>query len=174
MTMSSSPENPDDVDAMLADWRAERPDLDPSAMAVVLRVLILSSHLSERLRAVLAPLDLAPWEFDVLSALRRAGRSGGRTPKELCHSAQLSSGAMTHRLDRLEERGWSIRKRAKGDGRSVTVHLTPKGRALVDDAIKVRMEDAVESLGSLRASDQKSLARLLKLLGRELLGPAEG
>ncbi len=168
MTQARDSMPADDVDAMLDDWRTERPDLDPSAMAVVLRVHILSSQLAERLKDALAPLGLAPWEFDVLSALRRAGRSGGRTPKELCQSAQLTSGAMTHRLDRLEEKGWLRRRVAKDDRRSITVHLTPKGRTVVDRAVEARMEDAVQCVAGLKPTDQSSLARLLKKLGTGL------
>lgn len=163
----------DAVDQMLAQWQAQRPDLDSSGMAVVLRVLLLSGVFSERLKETLAPAGLAPWEFDVLSALRRAGGSGGLTPKELCKSAQLTSGAMTHRIDRLEERGLVRRRSSRTDRRSVFVALTARGRALVDGIVGARMADAAESLGALGREERQELARLLRTVSKGLdLDPA--
>lgn len=156
----------DSVDEMLEEWRAERPDLDPSGMSVVLRVLINAGRLAERLKEILAPLGLAPWEFDVLSALRRSGPSGVRSPKELCEAGQLTSGAMTHRLDRLEQRGLVARRKGGEDRRSIGVALTRKGRALVDQAITKRMSDALDSVDGLSRKERKALADLLRTLGR--------
>jgi DNA-binding MarR family transcriptional regulator len=42
-------------------------------------------------------------DFDILATLRRAGEP--LTPTALYQSAMLSSGAMTARLDKLEQRG---------------------------------------------------------------------
>ena len=44
------------------------------------------------------------------------------------------------------------------------VHLTRKGLARVDRVIGLRMEDAVESVQSLRSKDRAELARLLRLV----------
>lgn len=157
-------DTPDAVDRILSQWREQRPDLDSSGMAVVLRVLLLSGVFAERLKETLAPAGLAPWEYDVLAALRRAGMGEGLTPKELCRSAQLTSGAMTHRLDRLEERGLLRRKAAKKDRRSVLVQLTARGRRLVDGIIGARMADAAACLGELGERDRKQLARHLRTI----------
>lgn len=154
----------DDVDEMLVQWREQRPDLDSSGMAVVLRVLMLAGVFGERLKTTLAPSGLAPWEYDVLSALRREGRAGGLTPGELCESAQLTSGAMTHRLDRLEERGLVRRRAGKTDRRSVTVILSARGCSLVDSIVGSRMSDAAESLAAVSKKDRLELARLLRLV----------
>ncbi len=158
----------DEVDEMLIQWREQRPDLDRSGMAVVLRILKVAGTLSERLKDTLAPAGLAPWEYDVLSALRRAGKKGGLTPTELCASAQLTTGAMTHRLDRLEARGLVRRRADGGDRRSVRVALSARGFALVDGIVGARMEDAAESLASLSAKERTELARLLRLVNRGL------
>lgn len=158
---------PDEVDEMLAQWGEERPDLDSSGMAVVLRIFSLAGTLSERLKSLLATTELAPFEYDVLSALRRAGREGA-TPKTLCRSAQLTSGAMTHRLDRLEDRRLVRRRRDREDRRSVTVVLTARGKKVVDAILGARMRDAAESLSALSNAQRRELARLLSLAGRGL------
>lgn len=147
---------------MLVQWRKQRPDLDSSGMAVVLRVLMVAGVLSERLKNTLAPAGLAPWEYDVLSALRREGRAGGLTPGELCESAQLTSGAMTHRLDRLEERGLVRRRAGETDRRTVTVVLSARGCRLVDGIVGARMSDAAECLSAMSKKDRTELARLLR------------
>jgi DNA-binding MarR family transcriptional regulator len=165
---------PDTVDHMLAQWDEERPDLDTSGMGVVLRILFLAGRFSERLKEILAPMDLAPFEFDVLSALRRAGREGGLTPSELCESAQLTSGAMTHRIDRLEERGLVRRRPSQEDRRSTWICLTAKGRGLVDQVIGARMDDAAEAVGGLSRAEQRELARLLRTLSLGLEGQVSG
>lgn len=149
---------------MLAQWERERPDLDTSGMGVVLRVMHLAGLFSERLKETLAPLDLAPWEFEVLSALRRTGRRRGLTPTELCESAQLTSGAMTHRLDRLEERGLVKRRPSREDRRSMSIFLTSRGLDLVDEVIGARMDDAADCVAGLSRSEQRELARLLRAL----------
>lgn len=157
---------------MLQQWRVERPDLDSSGLAVVLRVGVLAGVFGERLKRILAPAGLAPWEYDVLSALRRASAREGVSPGELCRSAQLTSGAMTHRLDRLEERGLVRRRAAPRDGRGVRVRLTPRGRQLVDSILGARMADAGDSLGALSRRDARELTRLLRALCGGLEEPA--
>jgi len=151
---------------MLAQWRRQRPDLDSSGMAVVLRVVLLSGVLFDRLKAILGPVGLAPWEYDVLSAIRRAGNPSGVTPKELCRSAQLTSGAMTHRIDRLVARGLVRRQAGRADRRSVGVLLTARGRALVDRVIGDRMRDAIACLTPLRKKELAELTRLLRIVSR--------
>lgn len=153
---------------MLVQWRQQRPDLDRSGMAVVLRVIMVASTLTERLKATLAPAGLAPWEFDVLSALRRAGKVGGLTPKELCKSSQLTSGAMTNRIDKLEARGLVRRQPSATDRRSLNIVLSARGRSLVDGIMGARMEDASESLASITKKQRAELARLLRLVNQGL------
>ena len=149
------------VDEMLAQWANERPDLDSSGMAIVLRIQILAGVFADRLKDALAPSGLAPWEFDVLSALRRAGKPG-LSPTDLCESAQLTSGAMTHRLDRLEEAGLVRRRASREDRRSVTVALTAKGRRLIDEVIGARMADAADAVAGLSRKERTELIRLLR------------
>jgi DNA-binding MarR family transcriptional regulator len=158
----------DAVDEMLRQWSRERPDLDTTGMGIVLRVLSLAGRFSDRLKEILAPTGLAAWEFDVLSALRRSGPRAALNPGELCESAQLTSGAMTHRLDRLEERGLVRRRAARADRRSVEVTLTRKGLALVDQVIGTRMADAADSVRGLGAADRRQLERMLRRLMLEL------
>ena len=163
----------DVVEEMLTEWRRERPDLDSSGLAVVLRITLLAGTFGERLKDILAPAGLAPWEYDVLAALRRRGAGGGATATELCRAAQLSSGAMTHRLDRLESRGLVRRASSREDRRALRISLTSRGRQLVDGILGERMTAARESLSSLTAAEGRQLARLLGKLSAGLEGAVE-
>ena len=64
----------DEVDDLVAAWQAERPDLDVEPLQVLSRVSRLARHLDRARRAAFAGHGLETWEFDVLAALRTAGR----------------------------------------------------------------------------------------------------
>ena len=74
----------DEVDKIVLAWQRERPDLDVRPLTVLSRVSRLARHLDLARRSAFARHDLETWEFDVLSALRRAGREpvgGTRAPQ---------------------------------------------------------------------------------------------
>ncbi len=65
---------------------------------------------------------------DTRLLLHLAGADGqGVTPKQAGDHLELSTGAMTSLLDRLERRGYVERRPNPGDRRSILVHLTPSG-----------------------------------------------
>src|ERR1700759_4521996 len=71
----------DEVDDLVAAWHTERPDLDVTPLQVLSRVSRLARHLDLARRASFASRGLETWEFDVLSALRRAGTALPPTPR---------------------------------------------------------------------------------------------
>ena len=76
----------------------------------------------------------------------------------------LTSGAMTNRIDRLEERGLVRRQADKTDRRGVIVRLTRAGRRVIDEAIQVRLVAARDGLKDLSKSERKQLADLLRVV----------
>jgi len=163
----------DSVDLFIKQWRRERPDLDPAALGVVSRVLMLYKTLEQRADKALAPLGLTLWQFDVLAALRRSGRPFRLSPTQLAELVTLSSGAMTNRIDRLESAGLVSRIDHPEDRRGMQVFLTPSGRRLVDAAIVIRLEEARQCVASLSAAEQLSLGSLLRRLICDLASPCE-
>src|ERR1700712_2780820 len=97
-------ESTDSVDQIVEAWQRERPDLDFAPLQVLSRVWRLSRHLDRARRSSFSTSDLESWEFDVLSALRRAGSPYQLSPKALLEQTLVSSGTMTNRIDRLVER----------------------------------------------------------------------
>ena len=152
----------DVIDQLLADWRQTRPDLDPSPLGVVGRVIVLAQHLEESVERALVKHHLTLGQFDILATLRRHGPRGGLTPTDLLESVLLSSGGMTARLDKLEEAGLIARTPDANDRRMVVIELTAKGKRVIDAATVTRFEEAKASLPPLNAGELKVLAGLLR------------
>ena len=110
-------ERHDEVDRIVADWRRERSDLDVEPLEVFSRVTRLARHLDRARRRAFEAHDLETWEFDVLSALRRAGEPYELTPGMLIEETLVSSGTMTNRIDRLEKVGLVERRANPADRR---------------------------------------------------------
>ena len=162
----------DHVDLILEQWIRERPDLDPSPMGVIGRTMRAARSLDRGLQEAFRPFGLAGWAFDVLAALRRSGPPFQLTPTKLAATLMLSSGAMTNRLDNLEGDGLIERLPDPTDRRGVLVALTPKGRALIDEAVAAHVANERRLLGALSPEEQRTLAALLRKLLLSLDGAA--
>ncbi|GAB2456195.1 MarR family winged helix-turn-helix transcriptional regulator [Xylanimonas ulmi] len=157
----------DEVDRIVADWRRERPDLAVEPLEVFSRVTRLARHLDRARRVAFTAHDLDTWEFDVLSALRRAGDPYELSPGALVTATLVTSGTMTNRIDRLEGRGLVERHRSPDDRRGVVVRLTPGGRARVDAALTDLLTHEAGMLAAVSADHRADLADLL----REAIAP---
>lgn len=154
----------DEVDRIVDAWSRERPDLDFSPLQVLSRVARLARHLERARRTAFAASDLDLWEFDVLSALRRAGAPYQLSPKMLLQQNLVSSGTMTNRIDRLVARQLVERRTDPNDGRGILVVMTENGRARVDAAISTLLTAESELLDRLPKADQERLSGLLRKL----------
>ena len=101
--------------------------------------------------------------------LQRAGTPYALRPTELYQTLMISSGGLTDRLRRLEERGLITRESSETDQRSVMVKLSAKGKALIYKAYAEDMAVEFDLLAPLSKSERADLARLLSklLLGLE-------
>lgn len=160
----------DEVDRISAAWRNERPDLDLAPLEVFSRVTRLARHLEIARRKAFASQCLEAWEFDVLSALRRAGSPYALTPGRLIEETLVSSGTMTNRIDRLVTKGLVERRSDVADRRVVHVRLTAKGRSAVDGAMSDLLVLERDLLAPLDETDAAILATGL----RSLLVPLDG
>lgn len=157
----------DEVDRIVDAWHRERPDLDVRPLTVLSRVTRLARHLDGARRGAFARHRLEVWEFDVLSALRRAGKPYQLSPGTLVAQTLVTSGTMTNRIDRLVTHGLVERLPAPGDRRGVLVRLTPSGLEHVDAAMADLLRVEHELLAHLSDADRTVLADLL----RTLVGP---
>lgn len=152
----------DAVDAILDQWRREKPDLVDELwpMSIVGRVQRLSRLLERELATFFAARDLQHWESDVLLTLRRA--PGPLTAGTLLRSAMVTSGAITNRIDRLEARGLVERIRDTADRRSVRVQLTPRGRDLLDELFAEHLANEARLLAGIPPESREPLAGILR------------
>lgn len=152
----------DEVDRLVTAWQRERPDLDVTPLHVLSRVSRLARHLDRARRSAFADHGLEQWEFDVLAALRRAGRPYELSPGQLLTQTLVTSGTMTNRVDRLETRGLVVRRPDPGDRRGVLVRLTTSGRSQVDAAFTDLLDREREILATLGERQQRQLTELLR------------
>ncbi|MCC5574210.1 MarR family transcriptional regulator [Microtetraspora sp. AC03309] len=162
--MSHSRAAEDEVDRLIAAWQQERPDLDVTPLEVLSRVSRLSRHLDRARRAAFAEHDLESWEFDVLTALRRAGRPYELSPGALLRATLVTSGTMTNRIDRMVASGLVTRHPDPEDRRGVLVRLTARGVERVDAAFAGLLRRERELLAGLGEREQRTLAALLHTL----------
>jgi DNA-binding MarR family transcriptional regulator len=159
---------PDHVDAILAQWRRERPDLDPSPIGLIGRLHRLADVLNVELRAVFAEAGLGDGDFDVLVTLRRNGAPYEMTPGELCASTMVTSSAVTKRIDRLERGGLETRTVSAEDTRSRRIRLTDAGFELVDRLMAVHIANEHRLVSGLSERDRSQLAAILRRWGQAL------
>lgn len=162
----------DEVDRLVSAWARERPDLDVRPLEVLSRVTRLAHHLDRARRTAFAAHGLELWEFDVLSALRRAGEPYVLSPGQLVEQTLVTSGTMTNRVDRLQARGLVGREPDPADRRGVRVHLTDDGRARVDAALADLLDRERALLRGLPKADQQALSGLLRRLVLPFEDPA--
>ncbi|WP_319518422.1 MarR family transcriptional regulator [uncultured Martelella sp.] len=151
----------DHVDSILAEWQAERPDLDAMPMGVMGRLKRLQVHLARNLETVFSRYGLNAASFDVLATLRRSGPPYALSPSTLMERTMVSSGTMTNRIDRLEAAGFISRRRNPEDGRGFAIALTDEGFALIDEAVTAHVENQHRLIETLGADDREALDRLL-------------
>ena len=158
----------DDVDQIVAAWRRERPDVDVSPLEVLSRISRLARRLDLARGEAFGDRGLDGWEFDVLSALRRAGAPYELSPGQLVAETLVTSGTMTNRVDRLLGRVFVERHPDPHDRRGVIVRLTPSGRAAVDAALDDLLAHERAILAALDESERAGLVGLLRTLSRPL------
>ncbi|WP_167475877.1 MarR family winged helix-turn-helix transcriptional regulator [Nocardia arthritidis] len=154
----------DVVDAILAQWARERPDLELEAMGIAGRLGRLQAIALREIEAVFTAHGLQRGEFDVLAALRRAGTPYELNPSVLAGTLMLSRAGMTGRLDRLESAGLVRRITDTADRRAVRVALTEAGRELIDRAVTAHAANETRLLAVLSAEDRRELDRIVRLL----------
>jgi len=136
----------------------------PLQTFVLLNEIGIINQLASTRFAALLPEGLTLPQFTVLNNFVRLG--GVRTPAELADAFQVTRGAMTNTLQRLEAEGLIRIRPNAADGRSKEVSITAKGRRLRDAAVAAtapELDRITEALGA--ESIQRALPFLQNLRG---------
>ncbi|WP_130176548.1 MarR family winged helix-turn-helix transcriptional regulator [Cryobacterium sp. SO1] len=150
------------VDRILEQWHAEKPNLDVSPMAIIGRLSRAALAVESRLSRTFARNGLDASSFDVLATLLRSGSPYRIAPAELARDAMISTSAVAQRLNKLETRGLIRRESNPDDGRGTLVALTDNGRQLIETALPPHLETERAITSALNAEEQKLLAGLLQ------------
>ncbi|WP_191578736.1 MarR family winged helix-turn-helix transcriptional regulator [Achromobacter insolitus] len=152
------------VDLVISQWAKECPSQDFSAMSVVARLFRLNAFAARNVNRTFRQYNLHQGEFDVLATLYRTGAPHAMNPQKLVEALLLTSGAMTNRLDRLEQAGLLVRNPNPEDRRGIIVSLTAEGLRVIKVVLKDYLADLNEFLEPLSAAERRQLASLLKKL----------
>jgi DNA-binding MarR family transcriptional regulator len=154
----------DVVDRIVEQWSRSSPDVDVSPIEVIGRISRASRIIDQRLSSNFAAHGIEAWMYDVLATLRRIGAPYELTAGDLVRRTMVTTGAMTNRIDRLEERGYVVRVPSTVDRRSVTVRLTAAGVEKVDQVAAAHYELERTLLGGLTPAHREDLKQSLRLL----------
>ena len=155
-------EDRDHVDAFLESIHLVLPDLDLEVEGIVDRISGLARRLQRTMDETLAEFGLDTAENKVLSILAQGGEPYRSTPGRLAARMELSSGAMTNRLDRLEEADLIRRLPDPEDRRSVVVELTDHGRETIQKAIGVQAQKEALVAAALNPREKSQINALLR------------
>jgi DNA-binding MarR family transcriptional regulator len=161
---ASAPATRDNVDRMLEVWKHELPDLDLATEGIVERIQKLNKYLDRAMNQTLAEFGLDRGEWHLLGALRRSGPPYRRSPGQLADDIGLSSGAMTNRLDRLEEAGLVRRLPDPDDRRGLKVELTDAGWQAWQDSTGAQARKEALVASALDQDEKEALNSLLRRL----------
>lgn len=107
-------------------------------------------------------LDMCLSDFAILEALLH---KGPQSVRDLGRRIELTSGAMTTAIDRLETRGLVTRADHPTDRRTWVIHMTPDGKALISKAFAGHEQAMERAMRGLSKSERATLTDLLKRLG---------
>jgi DNA-binding MarR family transcriptional regulator len=162
MTAKGQPR--DHVDRFLETINLVLPDLDLEVEGIVDRISGISRRLHRTMDETLHEFGLDSIEHRALSALAQGGPPHRSTPGRLAKRMDLSSGAMTNRLDRLEQAGLIRRLPDPDDRRRVVVELTDHGRKTYRDAVGVQAKKEALVTAALNEREKAQLNNLLRQL----------
>jgi DNA-binding MarR family transcriptional regulator len=151
----------DAVGAIQEAWRRERPDIDVTSIGILTRALLIGRRLARARELLLRELGTDAATLDVLATLRRSGTPYRLRAREIASATRVSPGAVSQRLDRLEQSGLIKREVDKNDGRGIVVSLSAAGRDLVDSVVARLMDRESLLLAPFGSRDIAALERLL-------------
>jgi hypothetical protein len=106
----------------------------------------------------LRQIGLSIPQFDVLSTLTARE---GISQTDLAARLSVTKGNISGLVDRLVEAGLVERRNAPGDRRSNAVFLTPEGRKVAEEGIRLQQAFVAETLGKLQPADLAVLDAIL-------------
>ena len=127
-------------------------------------LVLMKAHRSLKRHAErsIEALDVCLSDFAILEALLH---KGPQSVRDLGRRIDLTSGAMTTAIDRLEARGLVARADHATDRRTWVIHLTAEGRVLITRVFAGHERAIERAMRGLSKTERATLTDLLKRLG---------
>ena len=132
------------------------------ALGTYTKLLRATGSVKTRIDAHQSVGDLSDSQFGALEMLFHLGPL---QQKAIGQKLLVSKSNVVAVIDKLEAQGLVERQRSTEDRRCVFVHLTDKGRNLIQELLPGHAAAIVEEMGCLSAPEQKELGRLCRKLG---------
>jgi len=158
-----TPPPPDSVDRFIEASIALFPGVDPETEGVIDRIHKIAKHAKRLNETASKRFGLNAGEYHTLVRLRVAP-DHQLSAGDLAEHLDLSTGAMTNRLDGLEEHGLITRERAAADRRSVLVQMTETGARTITEAVEAAGKEETAFLAALSDAERRQLNGLLRTL----------
>jgi MarR family transcriptional regulator, 2-MHQ and catechol-resistance regulon repressor len=102
--------------------------------------------------------------FAQMNVLMHLYYQGPREVMEFAEFVQVSPAGASQMVERLVQQGWVVRVESPDDRRVRHVHLTGRGRLLVEESIALRQQWADSLVASLSAEQQAVVSEAMCLL----------
>ena len=163
------PRKPTDELEAGRDYYAQRlPELDVEYFATMWHLFTVGHLVATDLDRVVHKLGHSFADVHLLGSLGRDRRRALRAT-DLTSILYVSNAVVSTRVARLEKEGLLVREQGV-DRRAFELHLTDKGRALIEDAILLIAREAkiVRLFRRLSAEDREALSRILGYMHEQL------
>jgi DNA-binding MarR family transcriptional regulator len=164
MTSGNQHPQQDLIDAALASWARERPDLKTAPVGVVMRINRLAAHFHAEMDAVFTEFGLSNPSFELLATLRRSGSPYRLSQRQLADTLGLTAGTVSLRVKRMLQQGLVTVEPHPADMRVSFVCLTGDGERLFDRAAPAHLAGEEDLVLALSTEEQATLATLLRKL----------
>jgi DNA-binding MarR family transcriptional regulator len=158
----------DSVDFCTDDILSRYPSIDPDVEGIVDRLSTINKHANKLFEKALGSCGLSHGEYRLLLRLATRTDDHKMSAGRLSQMLMLSSGAMTNRLDRMEEAGLVRRVPDPDDRRGVLVEMTDKGETVLDEAVLASAKEDAEMVSALSAKEKTQLNQLLRKVLQKL------
>ncbi|MBI1355833.1 MAG: MarR family transcriptional regulator [Acidobacteria bacterium] len=121
----------------------------------------VSNHVSGAFARSLQAKRTSVAEWVVLCRIRQRP---GITPGELAEALEMTRGAVSKVLDKLDAKTWIVRSSKPDDARVQLLELTPEGERSLPELAAIADENDQRFFGGLDADEMAALRRLLEKL----------
>ncbi len=139
----------------MLNWKSKALELDHQAMLDILRMYSWIFKLSDRF---FSQFDITDTQFAVLMTLSVAGASG-LSQQELSEHLVVHKSNITGLIDRLEKKGYVMRKAQANDRRVNRIVLGEKGIKILKEVEKPYLDEVQRMMSKLTMLDKITLRK---------------